>query len=68
MSRSGDHHTLLMTTVIAQDDSTNNMWSTYTKEAREYDKVMTNSWKADSMGLLVFVSINPLTLLIVIMT
>lgn len=41
------------------------MWSTYMKEAGEYDELMTNTRKADSVGLLVFVSIKPLILVIV---
>jgi hypothetical protein len=68
MSRSGYHHTLLTTTVTVQDDSVSKMWSTYMKEAGEYDEVMTNSWKADSVGLPVFVSIYPLVLFIVTIT
>ena len=66
MSSSGDPHTFLTTTATVQDDSVSKMWTTYMKEAGEYDKVMTSTWKADLVGLLVFVSINPLILVIVL--
>lgn len=32
------------------------MWSTYMKEAVEYDNFMTDGWREDAKGLLVFVS------------
>jgi Family of unknown function (DUF6535) len=32
------------------------MWSTYMKEAMEYDKFMTDGWREDAKGFLVFVS------------
>ena len=32
------------------------MWSTYMKEAGEYDKIMTGAWKEDAKIFLVFVS------------
>jgi hypothetical protein len=61
MSRNGDlaNSTLLTTPAIVQDDSVNKTWSTYMEVAREYDKRMATTWKEDSMGLLVFVSTNP---------
>jgi hypothetical protein len=43
-----------------QEDLTNTMWSTYMKEAIEYDKFMTDGWREDAKGLLVFVSPSPL--------
>ena len=49
---------LLMIFAIAQQDSLNNMWSAYMKEAGEYDKLMTDGWKEDAIGHLVFVSTN----------
>jgi len=49
-----------MTSVIAQEDSVNKMWSEYMKEAGEYDKLMINGWKDGAIGLLVFVSTDPL--------
>jgi mannose/fructose/N-acetylgalactosamine-specific phosphotransferase system component IID len=36
------------------------MWSTYMKEATEYDKQMTDGLKEGAMGPLVFVGINSL--------
>jgi len=37
------------------------MWSTYMKEAIEYDKFMTDGWREeDAKGFLVFVSPSPL--------
>lgn len=42
-----------------QEDSANKMWSTYMKEAVEYDKITTDAWREDAKGLLVFVSPNP---------
>ena len=43
-----------------QEDSTNTMWSTYMKEALEYDNFMTEAWREDAKGFLVFVSPGPL--------
>jgi hypothetical protein len=37
-----------------QEDSTNTMWYTYMKEAVEYDKFMTDAWREDAKGFLVF--------------
>ena len=34
------------------------MWSTYMKTFEEYDKRISNAWKKDATGLLVFVSNN----------
>ena len=36
------------------------MWSTYMKEAIEYDKFMADGWREDAKGFLVFVSHIPL--------
>ena len=35
------------------------MWSTYMKEAVEYDKITTDAWREDAKGLLVIVSPDP---------
>ncbi len=43
----------------AQEDSLNKMWSPYMKEAEEYDKLVTDVWKKDTNGVLIFVSLNP---------
>jgi hypothetical protein len=43
-----------------QEDRANTMWSTYMKEAIEYDKFMTDGWRDDAKGFLMFVSPSPL--------
>ena len=43
----------------AQEDSINKMWSAYMKESEEYDKLVTDVWKKDTNGVLIFVSLNP---------
>ena len=45
-----------MTSTTAQENSGEGMWSTYMKTFDEYDKRITNAWKEDATGLLVFVS------------
>ena len=58
--RETDHTTLPYDPLnTAQEDSTNTMWYTYMKEAAEYDKVMTDAWREDAKGFLVFVSSSP---------
>jgi len=42
----------------AQGSSVEGMWSTYMKTFEEYDKRISNAWKKDATGLLVFVSNN----------
>ena len=59
-SGNSDISHVLITSVIAQEDSVNKMWSEYMKEAGEYDKLMINGWKDGAIGLLVFVSTDPL--------
>lgn len=55
--RETDHTTLPYDSFnTAQEDSTNTMWYTYMKEAVEYDKLMTDAWREDAKGFLVFVS------------
>jgi len=44
------------------------MWFTYLNIFDEYDKRITNAWKEDANGLLVFVSHNPQSPLFVIVT
>jgi hypothetical protein len=46
----------LTTPVAAQEASINKMWSAYTKEAGEYDKLMTDVWRKDTSCVLFFVS------------
>ncbi len=45
----------LTTSDTVQEDSANTMWSTYMKEAVEYDKFMTDGWRKDENGFLAFV-------------
>lgn len=49
-------HFLTTPSDTVQEDSANTMWSTYMKEAVEYDKFMTDGWREDAKGFLVFVS------------
>jgi len=53
-------HFLTTLSDTVQEDSANTMWSTYMKEAIEYDKFMANGWREDAKGFLVFVSPSPL--------
>lgn len=57
-----DHTTLPydLSSNTVQEDSANTMWSTYMKEALEYDNLMTEAWREDAKGFLVFVSPRPL--------
>ena len=41
--------------VTTENESEKKMWTEYMKEAETYDGRASNSWKADSDGLLVFV-------------
>jgi hypothetical protein len=45
-----------MTLIIVHEDSENDMWSEYLKIVDEYDKRLTDRWKEDTKGVLVFVS------------
>ena len=47
----------LTTSDTVQEDSANTMWSTYMREAVEYDKFMTDGWREDAKGFLGFVSL-----------
>jgi hypothetical protein len=44
--------------ITVQNESEKKMWTEYMKEAETYDSRDSNSWKADSDGLLVFVRPN----------
>ena len=39
-------------------DSENDIWNMYLDEVKEDDKRITDAWKEDANGLLVFVSLN----------
>ena len=45
-----------MTLITGHLDSENNMWSGYLDIVDEYDKRLTERWKEDTKGVLVFVS------------
>jgi uncharacterized protein DUF6535 len=57
-----------LTQIIAQKSSENEMWNMYLDEVEGDDKCMTDAWKQDAKGILVFVSLNLLALLFVSMT
>ena len=50
--------TLVMTLVIVHEDQVNEMWSEYLKNVDDYDKRLTDGWKDDVNGVLVFVSLH----------
>ena len=45
-----------MTSVTAQKNSWEGVWSTYMETFDKHDQRITNAWKEDATGLLVFVS------------
>ena len=49
-----------MTLAAGREDSENDMWSEYLEIVDEYDKRLTERWKADTEGVLVFVSSHAL--------
>ena len=53
-------HFLTTTSDTVQEDSANTMWSTYMKEAIEYDRSIAGGWGEDAKGFLMFVSPSPL--------
>ena len=53
--------------ITEQKDSENDMWNMYLDEVEEDDKRITDAWKEDADGLLVFVSLNLLVFLFISM-
>jgi hypothetical protein len=47
-----------MTLVIVHEDLVNKMWFKYMKNVDDYDKRLTDGWKGDANGVLVFVSLH----------
>ena len=47
-----------MTLVTVHEDLVNKMWSEYLKNVDDYDKRLTDGWKDDANGVLVFVSLH----------
>ena len=46
-----------MTLVIVHEDQVDDMWTEYLKNVDDYDKRLTDGWKDDANGVLVFVSL-----------
>ena len=59
-SGNGRYQRLLTTPATVQEDSMNKMWSSYMKEAEEYDKRVTDVWRKDTSNVLNYVSLNTL--------
>jgi hypothetical protein len=55
LTNGGYRFTLLTPTTI-QQDSGNELWDMYLDEVKEDDKRISDAWKEDSSGILVFVS------------
>ncbi len=47
-----------LTPIAVQNDSENEMWNMYLDEVKEEDQRMTDAWKQDAKGILVFVSLD----------
>ena len=45
-----------MTLFIVHEDLVNEMWAEYLKNVDDYDRRLTDGWKDDASGVLVFVS------------
>src|SRR5205807_9126937 len=58
----------ILTLAIAQEDPGKEMWTKYMNVFGEYDKRISDTWKEDADGLLVFVSHNHQISLFVAMT
>ena len=54
-----------LTPITAEQDSGNEIWDMYLDEVKEDDKRISDAWKEDSNGILVFVSPNLLTFLFI---
>ena len=46
----------------------NKMWSKYMKNVDDYDKRLTDGWKGDAKGVLVFVSLHQLVAVTIAVT
>jgi hypothetical protein len=47
-----------MTLVIVHEDIVEQVWSEYLRSVDDYDKRLTDGWKDDANGVLVFVSLH----------
>ncbi len=54
-----------LTPIAVQNDSENEMWNMYLDEVKEEDQRMTDAWKQDAKGILVFVSLDRSKLILV---
>ncbi len=54
----GGYWITMLTPMIAQKGSENEMWNLYLNEIKEVDRGMADVWKQDAKGILVFVSLN----------
>ena len=66
--RDGGYCISILTLATAQEDPGKDMWTKYMDVFSEYDKHISDTWKKDADGLLVFVSHNPPISLFVAMT
>jgi hypothetical protein len=55
-SSSSGYHFTSLTSTAAQQDSANELWEMYLDEVKEDDKRISDAWKENSNGILVFVS------------
>jgi hypothetical protein len=66
--RNGGFCFTFSTPTTARQDSGNELWDMYLDEVKEEDKRISDAWKEDSNGILVFVSPNLLIFLLASMT
>ena len=57
----GEYCFILLTPTTVAQDSASEMWDIYLDEVKEDDKRISDAWKDDSNGILVFVSPDLLT-------
>ncbi len=54
----GGYCVTALTLTTVPKDSENTIWNMYLDQVEEEDKRMTDAWKEDANGILVFVSLN----------
>ena len=57
-----------MTLVIVLEDLVNEMWPEYLKNVDDFDKRITNGWKDEANGVLIFMSLYLLVLVSITVT
>ena len=65
-SRNSGYYFTSLTPTTVEQDSANEMWDIYLDEVKEDDKRISDAWKDDSNGILVFVSRNLLALFVLV--